>query len=167
MHPEDLLGLHLPTFSSEERARSRQQRYQRFNGWGSLKQGPEASLMDTGSLKQGPCKVDGRGLCSQREEEIPLYRGNWCQVGSLVTRENSREVWEVWPSKALWYELSLAWGRSKSVGKPVLWVGHLWSRHWLSREEENSHVPGDRQHTWPREKQPDYIVVTGILWPTV
>ena len=44
-------------------------------GKGSLKQGPEASLMDMGSLKQGPCKVDSRGLCSQREAEIPLYRG--------------------------------------------------------------------------------------------
>ena len=32
VHPVDLLGLYLPSFNSEERAQSQQQRYQKFNG---------------------------------------------------------------------------------------------------------------------------------------
>ena len=32
VHPADLLGLYLPSFNSEERAQSQQQRYQKFNG---------------------------------------------------------------------------------------------------------------------------------------
>ena len=46
LHPAGLQGLRLPSFKTEQRAWSQQQRHQWFNGWGDLtrlKQGPGAT----------------------------------------------------------------------------------------------------------------------------
>ena len=84
--PTGPLGLHLPSFKSEERARSQQQRHQWFNGQGELtclKKGPGV----TPTVCSGQRTGRGSSLCSQGEGEITSYKRNWQQVGSLVTRK--------------------------------------------------------------------------------
>ena len=64
---------------------------------------------------------------SLREGEIGSYRGNWHQVGSLVTGETSM------PLTAPLIRTITSLGLGQVCRKVSQWVGCRWSRHWSSR----------------------------------
>lgn len=86
-----LQGLYLPSFKTEERARSQHQRHQWFNGWGNLLSEARSWSSIPQCMADGgqnwrhsfPPRGDGWGGDYQPLRELTL-------VGSLVTRETSR-----------------------------------------------------------------------------
>ena len=89
LHPAGLQALYLPSLKTEGRDQSQQQRHQWFNGWGILHVWNKV-------LEWHPTVCSrwwaghGSSLRFRGEKEVTGQRGNWHQVGSLVTRETSR-----------------------------------------------------------------------------
>ena len=84
-----LQGLRLPSFKTEERARSQLQRHQWFNGRGSLHVWSQVLERHPTVCSRRPAGHGSR-LHSRGEGETASYKAGLPQVGSFITREASR-----------------------------------------------------------------------------
>lgn len=101
--------------------------------------------------------VEMGSLHSWEEVEVASYRVNWYQVGSLVTKETSRES-RPSPVDKLTGEDVLIWGIEGSlavvgvgdryVEMSVMWAGCRWSRRCPSRScmESRTAISGARPY---------------------
>lgn len=92
---------------------------------------PNRGLRATPHLVQNRVQGHESNL-SQKEGEIASYRGNWCLVGSSVTREISKGAH---PFNKNNQQLGLG-----QVFRPVMCIGSRCNRQGMDREPENSHL---------------------------